>query len=288
MSSSAVSAFFVPFCVATSAAMFSMLRESNSNFRESHYHKQKVSPRVVPINNPRFNLLTSPKVSVLLTTSPIQNSFQVSSLLLQLDQKVTTASNADDVVVVNDADADNAVVKSKLKGSKDVPFPKHGLTLKEILKFIEKNGGKERFKDMTTTQVCDEVLKVATKDHQCSYCELLLLEDVDSDGDASITNHHQRSIGIDYVANVRRKESKKDGSVGKAEVFVSHAWKYKFLDVVSALEYHFKDTPDIIIWFDLFSNNQHGTGELPFEWWATTFKSAIQEMGRTVMVLAPW
>jgi hypothetical protein len=54
------------------------------------------------------------------------------------------------------------------------------------------------------------------------------------------------------------------------------------------LETNFKEIPDIIIWFDIFSNNQHLTPNLPFEWFTTTYKSAIQECGHTVMVLAPW
>jgi tetratricopeptide (TPR) repeat protein len=76
--------------------------------------------------------------------------------------------------------------------------------------------------------------------------------------------------------------------VGEAKVFISHAWKYEFLDVVDALMYHFKDEADIIVWFDLFSNNQHKAVDLTFDWWCNTFKSAIQQFGRTVMVLAPW
>ena len=79
----------------------------------------------------------------------------------------------------------------------------------------------------------------------------------------------------------------KHEAVGLATVFISHAWKYLFLDVVDALLYHFQHESDIIIWFDLFSNNQHKAVDLDFHWWCNTFKSAIQMFGRTVMVLAP-
>ncbi|RYG98390.1 tetratricopeptide repeat protein [archaeon] len=74
----------------------------------------------------------------------------------------------------------------------------------------------------------------------------------------------------------------------RASVFISHAWKYHFLDVVSALQGHFKDEPDIVIWFDMFSNNQHKAVDYDFSWWSTTFRSAIAEFNRTVMVLSPW
>jgi len=80
-------------------------------------------------------------------------------------------------------------------------------------------------------------------------------------------------------------ESQHHPAVGIATVFISHAWKYLFLDVMCALEYHFRDQPDIIIWFDLFSNNQHKAVDLDFDWWCNTFKSAIQQFGHTVMVL---
>jgi len=150
-----------------------------------------------------------------------------------------------------------AAIVAAAKKEKDVPFPKVGVRFSVFVQFIMDNGGYDRFRDMTTTQVSDSVLKVVTKTRQCSYCELLQFE-------------------------------KEDPGVGKAEVFISHAWKYKFLDVVSALENHFKDKPDTFIWFDLFSNNQHLAADLPFEWWTNTFQSAIQEFGRTVMVLAPW
>ncbi len=38
----------------------------------------------------------------------------------------------------------------------------------------------------------------------------------------------------------------------------------------------------------MFSNNQNSTTALDFEWWTGTFKSAIENIGYTVVVLAPW
>jgi tetratricopeptide (TPR) repeat protein len=137
---------------------------------------------------------------------------------------------------------------------KDLPFPKDGLTLREMRAFMDTFSLRDS--TMTTTEVCQQCLLPATACQSSSYCDLL----------------------------------KQRGSpeVGIATVFISHAWKYRFVDVVDALEYHFRDDPDIFIWFDLFANNQHAAGNLPFEWWATTFKSAIAQFGRVVMVLSPW
>ncbi|TPX72044.1 hypothetical protein CcCBS67573_g05954 [Chytriomyces confervae] len=86
-------------------------------------------------------------------------------------------------------------------------------------------------------------------------------------------------------------------AVGDSEWFISHAWSYKFLDVVEAINLFFQSykgkgkllhEEDPVIWFDLFSNSQHATGERPFEWWKTTFMSAIKEMKNVVMVCLPW
>jgi tetratricopeptide (TPR) repeat protein len=136
-----------------------------------------------------------------------------------------------------------------------LPFPKDGIALSAVDSFIELCGGKELFVDLTTTEVNIEAQKPFTYSLSCSYCDHL-------------------------------KERSFPG-VGKATVFISHAWKYKFLDVLDAIRNHFRDE-DPIIWFDLFTNNQHDAPDLDFGWWSTTFQEAIREIGTTVMVLSPW
>lgn len=69
----------------------------------------------------------------------------------------------------------------------------------------------------------------------------------------------------------------------------SHAWRYKFLDVLDALQGRFESQQMMFLWFDLFSNNQHGLNEPPpFSWWCETFMGAIRSMNRVVMVMEPW
>jgi hypothetical protein len=78
----------------------------------------------------------------------------------------------------------------------------------------------------------------------------------------------------------------KDGAV-----FISHAHQYVFLDVLSALQYHLgrgEDKLDTVIWFDLFSINQHLTNDWSFEWLSTTFQTAIGDFGHVIMVMGPW
>jgi hypothetical protein len=113
-------------------------------------------------------------------------------------------------------------------------FPKHGIKVSFLEQFIQQCGGREVLNGKTTTDVCNEFLKPITENSQSSLCDLL---------------HH-----IQHEAFGE-----------KVEVFVSHAWRYDFLDVVDALLYHFRDKLNTAIWFDLFSNNQHKATTLDYE-----------------------
>lgn len=135
-------------------------------------------------------------------------------------------------------------------------FPKDGVSLSSLHDFYDACGGREQLVGLSTTDVCVKFIMPQTSVTKSSYCEYMK------------TCHHP--------------------GVGPANVFISHAWRYQFLDVISALQWHFRDQPDIIIWFDLFSNNQHQAVSLPYDWWATTFKSAIKDFQHMVMVLSPW
>lgn len=148
-----------------------------------------------------------------------------------------------------------------------IPFPKDGVRLSVFWDFIHNCGGRNAVKQCggTTADVSEHLMKPLTEG--LSYCDWL------------------------------RKTNPDD--VGPAVVFISHAWKYNFLEVVGAIMDHFDfdckneehrndPTKNIIVWFDMFSNNQYGTTNLDFIWWSTTFKSAIQQFGHTVMILAPW
>jgi len=136
-----------------------------------------------------------------------------------------------------------------------LPFLKAGVAVSFLEEFISHHGGRSRFDGLTTTQVCEEILKPVTVAAQSSYCEYM--------------------------------ESQNHTKVGLATVFVSHAWLFKFMDVVNALQYHFRHSMETIVWFDLFSNNQHRAVSLDFDWWCGTFMSAIEEFSNTLMILAP-
>ena len=147
---------------------------------------------------------------------------------------------------------------------KSTEFQRKGVSMHHFYEFMEKCGGRHTLEGLTTGDICEKFVKPMTESTQSSYCD-----------------HFGSSLPDDIVP---------------ATVFVSHAWKYKFLHVICALENHFKvnhSTTDknkqLILWFDLFTNCQHGlSAPPPFEWWCDTFMKAIQDIGHTVMVMEPW
>ena len=138
-------------------------------------------------------------------------------------------------------------------------FPVYGVPVKFIQNTFIKTicKGRDKLIGKSTFNVCEEIVKPFTLESKSSFCRHMM------------------------------KKSSKAG-IGKADVFISHAWKYMFLDVVDALVAHFKDEPDAIIWFDIFSVNQHTSNNKTFDWWSSTFQEAIRKFGRTVMILLPW
>ena len=80
----------------------------------------------------------------------------------------------------------------------------------------------------------------------------------------------------------------------KANIFLSFAYMDNFADLVDAMEL-FLDTnasqypkESTYFWFDMLVNSQWGALDKDFIWWATTFKEAVVEIGKTVCFLSPW
>jgi tetratricopeptide (TPR) repeat protein len=138
-------------------------------------------------------------------------------------------------------------------------FDSLGLPLSCIVEFSQRNGGEAAFQGLTTSQVKRRFIMPETLGTKLSLCEQL------------------RAAG--------------DARVKDAQWFVSHAWQYKFLDVVSSLQAFLAAEPDgadATLWFDAFSTSQHDTYSRPPMWWQRTFVNSIGRMGRLVMVLTPW
>ncbi|XRB05013.1 kinesin light chain [Pycnococcus provasolii] len=109
------------------------------------------------------------------------------------------------------------------------------------------------FELMTTNDVCFGIVKPATEHAKTSYADMLL--------------------------------NTEPAEVQNATVFVSHAWKYTFMNVVDALG---EVSENAYVWFDVFTVNQHASLQVPPDWWFTTFKEAVASIGHTVLILMPW
>jgi tetratricopeptide (TPR) repeat protein len=135
-------------------------------------------------------------------------------------------------------------------------FSTDGLPPGYLRQLIDENGGEAAFEGLTTSKVKRNFIVPKTQATKLSLCAQLQQEG--------------------------------DTRVQAATWFVSHAWQFKFLDLVRALEAFFADKPGAIIWLDLMSTSQHATFDKPPEWWQQTFISAIGAMGQMVMVMTPW
>jgi len=74
--------------------------------------------------------------------------------------------------------------------------------------------------------------------------------------------------------------------IGPATVFISHCWNRKFTDTVNALKLHFRETPDIFIWMDIFSYNCDSDETMEeFDSWCGGLRNLISGMSRLVLIM---
>jgi tetratricopeptide (TPR) repeat protein len=132
--------------------------------------------------------------------------------------------------------------------------PTLGVRVSFLDKFIKWCGGRNEFDGLTTRDVCENFVRPMTLGYQCSYCDMMTTLD--------------------------------SPNVGLCECFVSHAWQLLFLDVVKSLKCHFRENMETVIWFDLFSNNQHTKQNEKFLEWCS--KKVIATTRRVILVMSPW
>eukprot|EP00939_MAST-03C_sp_MAST-3C-sp1_P003735 g3735.t1 len=127
-------------------------------------------------------------------------------------------------------------------------------------------------KPTTTTQVCECVVKPRTLESGCSYARMLLRQQ---------DERKQKGDGIS------------SSDVGEPTLFISHAWRYPFEDLVQCLDDYYKDkspmeTANARIWNDVFVEDQNNSFQKSPDYWYTSFKQAIGHIGHTLLVLSPW
>mmetsp|Transcript_140953 Transcript_140953/g.270494 ORF Transcript_140953/g.270494 Transcript_140953/m.270494 type:complete len:689 (+) Transcript_140953:55-2121(+) len=147
----------------------------------------------------------------------------------------------------------------------------------------------------TTADVCMEIVKPA-----------ILSAAAASDSTAIQRHHSGMPINLSFANLVQRGlvpqmlQQPKDNHVdvvdmvGNATHFVSHAWSYRFLDLMDALEidigalYGGDEKRTCFFWLDMFVVPQARPVTPPLAWWATTFFTAIASLEHFVLVAFKW
>ncbi len=159
-----------------------------------------------------------------------------------------------------------------------------------------------RFPHATTEDVCQLYIVPKTLEGRCSFLDLLLAADpVDH---PSLPRHLGAQPSVDATLGKASPPSQNGASlvspssvvgpvVGPATVFVSHAWKCVFSEVVEALvgfnkQQQARGRGRQRFWFDTVCNNQHGTQQRGFDWWCRVFRESTRSIGTVVFVMTPW
>lgn len=160
-------------------------------------------------------------------------------------------------------------IEAKADNKDSFPFQEGGVSmrfLRSLYRLTLENS------NWTTADVNKNLIKKWTAEDQCSLYELY-------DNKFRLQKHHETGLTADEAISP------------KANIFISHAWSYKFDDLVHAIaefESNNKSDTQYFYWIDMFVNNQWHAPTLPHEWWTTTFASAIKKIGHTCVILFPW
>ena len=177
------------------------------------------------------------------------------------------------------------------------PFPNVGISL-EGLELILSLFSAQISEDTTTSDMCHAIIKPQTAPPGW-VCEPELINAEKRWYNHRYVNVADPSITADQAPPGTRSFLQKLAAdpqtahfVGVPTVFLSHAWTYKFRNVITAIRNYVEAlparAPQPFFWFDCLSIDEHATQSLTQEWWSTTFQDAIRDIGATLMVLSPW
>ena len=149
----------------------------------------------------------------------------------------------------------------------------------EILKDVHASELTQRCPALTTKDIVEELIKPYLEVKRSSLCEALEagMRQEDERGPLSGLATFLEDKGIVHP-------------VQAATAFVSHAWKYQFEDLAVAVEAvvegEVKASP--YMWLDICTVNQVEQQQLPKDYFYSTFKQGIEQIGHTILVLQPW
>lgn len=84
------------------------------------------------------------------------------SQLIRLTSSLLPVDN-DEANVSTQGQENEEYTALKIATEEDRPFPLNGISMDGIRRFIDSCGGKQKFSDLTTTQVCEKFVKPMTK-----------------------------------------------------------------------------------------------------------------------------
>lgn len=95
-----------------------------------------------------------------------------------------------------------------------------------------------------------------------------------------------KHLGCSFARDLANRGSK---DVAKPTVFLSHAWRYNFRALVAVAELCADSQGGVVFfWNDIFVEDQNSAAAKPDDYWFNGFKTAVETIGRTVLVLFPW
>jgi len=115
---------------------------------------------------------------------------------------------------------------------------------------------------VTTSQICDAIIRPATQKRCCAYVELLVGK-VDVDGRPWL---------------------------GPPTVFVTHTWQFPFGVPLSVMLNYGDENPEAYFFFTMFAYNQHRRllGRMQDKSLADMIQRNVERIGRMLVVLHPW
>ena len=146
------------------------------------------------------------------------------------------------------------------------PVSRLGISWSALQAFCTKN--KERLRGKTTLQVRDEIIKELTASRKSSYSEVFA----------------------------------EPGAFGPANLFVSHAWSYNFMEdlidsLCASLEQQRAPPEGWFLWIDIFvvcqwvdppKARDSVAAAQNFKIFSQAFLNVLKEIGRAVFILSPW
>lgn len=135
-----------------------------------------------------------------------------------------------------------------------------GVSIDFIRKFVQDHQNVSRLLDYTASDLNALIIIPESIDRKCPYVDLF--------------TGQNDTVGRPFFA--------------PATVFVSHAWKNKFSELLDVLEAYAKQNPTTYFWIDLFIHNQNIASNLTLAWCQNTLPQTIKSIGTMLLVLAPW